>query len=149
MAACQCAAPKGLSLVPISQRELSLHVERYILERARGGAMARLSVFILALSISAAGGWAQTSNSEPGPWQVKVEPEPMPEFDLSTGLGEQPSSHRPGSRIVAGTELMPNLTMGVGAFGERGVQSPHTRSTAKNWSSPRQPKAAVGFSLKF
>jgi hypothetical protein len=55
----------------------------------------------------------------------------------------------PDSRVVAGTELLPNGMFGVGMFGEKMGESAHSAATVRDFYTPRARKPAVGFSLKF
>ena len=55
----------------------------------------------------------------------------------------------PDSRVVAGTEVLPNGMFGVGMFGEKTAETAHSRATVRDFSLPQDRKPAVGFSLKF
>jgi hypothetical protein len=110
--------------------------------------MARKSLFSLALIALPAAGLAQTQGQTPSPWQAAPEPPKTQSFDLSSTRTSLPSDN-PDSRVVAGTEVLPNTMVGFGMFGDQMQPSSHSRSTVRDFSLPRDRKPAVGFSLKF
>jgi hypothetical protein len=111
--------------------------------------MARPTIALLSMLLLASAGWAQSPAPPPNPWQVIVEPEPTPGFDLSTGVTQSTSAGGPGSRIVADTEVLDDGTFGFGMFGHKAERSAHSPATARDFGMPRDRKPAVGFSLKF
>lgn len=110
--------------------------------------MARIGHFGWALLAFPAVGIAQTPAPSASPWQVQVEPQKAQSFDIASTRINLPSDN-PDSRVVAGTEVLPNGMVGFGMFGERTQSANHSRSTVRDFSLPRDRKPAVGFSLKF
>jgi hypothetical protein len=110
--------------------------------------MGRLVLVALAIAIPAGTGWSQPAPS-PSPWHVNVEPQAAQAPDLSLAETSQLYSGDPDSRVVAGTEVLPNGMFGVGMFGEKTAETDHSRATVRDFSLPRDRKPAVGFSLKF
>jgi hypothetical protein len=113
--------------------------------------MARLVLLLLSVPLLTTPGWAQSqaSGQPSNPWQVAPEPKPAPSFGLSSSLTDPRSQFDHGTQLIAGTELMPNGQVGVGTFGERADRPVDMRATARDFTIPRQPKTAVGFSLRF
>jgi len=111
--------------------------------------MARLVLVALALSFSASGALAEAPNPPPSAWHVANEPMPPHSYDLMPIQMDERPAYDPEGRIVAGTEVLPNGTVGFGMFGERGKQSVHSRATVRDFTLPKARKPAVGFSLKF
>lgn len=111
--------------------------------------MGRLVLVALAISIPAAAGWAQTASPAPSPWQTNVEPQTVRALDLSLAQSNQLSPVDPDSRIVAGTEVLPDGMFGLGMFGDKAEGTAHARATARDFTLPPARKPAVGFSLKF
>ena len=110
--------------------------------------MGRLVLVALAISIPAGTAWSQPAPA-PDPWHVNVEPQAAPEPDLSLAEPSQYYSGARGSRIIAGTEVLPNGMFGFGMFGETKEDSARPPVTVGEFSLPKQRKPAVGFSFKF
>ena len=111
---------------------------------ARFNVMAFVSVFfVTSAAAQVAPGDAQN------PWQVSEEEKSSPSFDIVDDSAGSGSFRAKGSVIIAGTELIPNTTVGIGMFGERAERPDHTRSTNRDYSVPKTRKAAVGFALRF
>jgi hypothetical protein len=110
--------------------------------------MGRLVLVALAIAIPSGTAWSQPAPS-PDPWHANVEPQAASELDLSLAEPSQLYSGDPDSRIVAGTEVLPNGMFGFGMFGEKTAETAHSRATVRDFSLPRARKPAVGFSLKF
>ena len=66
----------------------------------------------------------------------------MTRFDIDGSSGK-------GSRIIAGTEVMANTSVGFGMFGEKAERPDHARSTNRDYSVPKSRKAAFGVALRF
>jgi len=54
-----------------------------------------------------------------------------------------------GSKIIAGTELLANTTVGFGFFGQKAERPDHARSISRDYSIPKSRKAAFGVALRF
>ena len=89
------------------------------------------------------------ANGAQNPWHVSQEEMASPNFDIFDESADSGSSGAQGSVIVAGTEVIPNTMVGIGMFGERAKRPDHTRSTNRDYSMPKNRKAAVGFALRF
>lgn len=109
--------------------------------------MARLLLVVTAASLASVSGIAHAADVPSGLPQATHEPRPAPSFDILDESAPNPKSY--GSRIIAGTEVMPNAMLGVGFFGERAEKSAHAPSIAREFTLPKSRKAAVGFSLRF
>jgi|RhiMethySRZTD1v2_1073278.scaffolds.fasta_scaffold3254753_2 hypothetical protein len=110
--------------------------------------MGRLVLVAFAIAMPAGTAWSQPASS-PNPWHVNIEPQAVHEPDLSLADTGQLYSGQPDSRIIAGTEVMPNGMFGIGMFGEKTAPRAHAPATVRDFSLPRNRKPAVGFSLKF
>lgn len=106
--------------------------------------LSSLSIAILLSSVPATSLAAQAAN----PWHASDEPAPANSFDLPDERSARIGSSS-GSRIIAGTDVMPNATVGFGMFGHKSEKSQLAPATARDLSLPRTRRAAVGFSLKF
>lgn len=111
--------------------------------------MARLVATIIVLTLPAIACGAHAAEPSSSPWRAGPKAQPIRSFDIP----DQTSNNRAGkgweSRIFAGRQLMPNGVIGVGMFGQKAEKGPHSAATARDYSMPKQRKAAVGFSLKF
>jgi len=85
----------------------------------------------------------------PGPFQISEEQKPERSFDIVDDATDTDGSSSKGSRIIAGTELMANTSIGFGLFGEKADRPDHTRSINRDYSIPKSRKAAVGVALRF
>lgn len=110
--------------------------------------MGRLVLIAFGLWVPAGAAWAQPA-PPPSPWHVNAEPQPVKLLDLSPTDADPLINDGPDSRVVAGTEVLPNGMFGVGMFGEEMEESVHSPATVWEFSLPKQRKPAVGFSLKF
>lgn len=72
----------------------------------------------------------------------------VPSADFHIVVDEEGRRPAQGARIIAGTEVMPNATLGFGFFGHKsaGALAPVTE---RELAMPKQRKAAVGLSLRF
>ena len=87
--------------------------------------MGRLVLVALAIAVPAGTAWSQPAPS-PSPWHVNVEPQAAQAPDLSLAETSQLYSGDPDSRVVAGTEVLPNGMFGVGMFGEKTAETAHS-----------------------
>lgn len=110
--------------------------------------MARLVVFALAVSLSSASGLASAADRPSNPWSGAEESRAPPSFDIPDEI-DLAGSRATGSRIIAGTEVLPNATVGFGMFGQKVEKSPHASSTVRELAIPKSRRAAVGLSFKF
>lgn len=119
---------------------------RCSLERAIGGTMARPLNPMLFLAIaSLAAGAAASEPAPPGGDSGAA----APGYAIPRTPSAAATERRDGTRIFAGTALLPNTVFGLGLFGERARKEPLAPVTAREISLPKQRKAAVGFSLRF
>ena len=86
--------------------------------------MARLVAVALAISFSSVPGVASAADRPSNPWNGTEEPRPAPSFDIPDEADIE-NSKAAGSRIIAGTEVMPNTMVGIGMFGQKAEKSPH------------------------
>ena len=110
--------------------------------------MVRLVLVAFAMAILSVSGIAQAADTPRNPWQGPKEPRPAPSFDIPDEL-ETTASTTNGSRIFAGTEVIPNAIVGVGMFGEKAEKSPLPPAVQRDLAIPKSRKPAVGFSFKF
>lgn len=110
--------------------------------------MARLVVAAVAVLIWSISGPAKAADAPSGPWNGNEERRPAQNYDIpdEADIG---GSRMSGSRIIAGTEVMPNTMVGFGMFGQKAEKTPHAASTARELALPKSRKAAVGLSFKF
>ena len=112
--------------------------------------MARFVPSALASVLLAAPGQAQVAmNHAPSPFQVTVEEPAKPSFDIVDDAADSDGSSSKGSRIIAGTEVLANTSIGFGMFGEKSDPPDHARSTNRDYSVPKTRKAAFGVALRF
>lgn len=110
--------------------------------------MARLlrAILVMALStlpVAAAG-------ADPAsPWSTDERAKPIPNFGIAPQSGAARLQRDDGSRIIAGTEIMRNGTLGFGFFGQKSESPALSPVTARDLTVSKRRKAAVGFSLKF
>ena len=110
--------------------------------------MARLVAVALAISFSSVPGVASAADKAANPWNGTEETRPAPSFEIPN----ETDLVGPGtnvSRIIAGTEVLPNTTVGFGMFGQKAEKSPHASSTVRELAIPKSRRAAVGLSFKF
>lgn len=110
--------------------------------------MSRLVLVAIVMAISSTSGVAQAADAPKNPWHDSREPRPAPSFDIPDEV-EMTATTANGSRIIAGTELIPNTMVGVGMFGEKAEKSPLAPSVGRELAIPKSRKAAVGLSFKF
>lgn len=110
--------------------------------------MARLVAVALLISFSSVSGLAQAADRPASPWNGSVEPRPSLSFNIPSDA-DLVGSRSTGSRIIAGTELLPNTTVGFGMFGQKAEKSPHASSTVRELAIPKSRRAAVGLSFRF
>jgi hypothetical protein len=110
--------------------------------------MARLLLVTLAASLASVSGVAQSAEKPANPWQSPKEARPALTFDIPDEEEAIGSSAR-GSRIIAGTEVIPNAVVGIGMFGQKTEKAPLPPVVARELAIPKSRKAAVGFSFKF
>jgi hypothetical protein len=85
----------------------------------------------------------------PSPFQVSEEQKPERSFDIVDYPADTDSSGVKGSKIIAGTELLANTSIGFGMFGEKADRPDHTRSITRDYSVPKSRKAAIGVAFRF
>lgn len=109
--------------------------------------MARLVPIAIMAMILSAPAWSQSTqivaNSAP---EAHARPQ---NYDIPDSAAYPSFGGMSGSRIVAGTELLPNTLVGIGMFGPKAEKSPHAAATARDLAVTRSRKAAVGLSLRF
>ena len=110
--------------------------------------MARLVAAALAVSLSSVSGVAHAADRPSSAWNGTEQPRPAPSFDIPNEPDLIGSSTNV-SRIIAGTEVLPNTTVGFGMFGQKVEKSPHASSTVRELAIPKSRRAAVGLSFKF
>jgi hypothetical protein len=112
--------------------------------------MVRFATILLASMLFAAPVQPQVGvGNATSPWSVSEERKPARSFDVADISGDPNAADEKGSLIVAGRELAPNTTFGVGLFGEKAERPIHRPSTNRDHAMPRSRKAAVGFALRF
>ena len=112
--------------------------------------MARIVTLALASVLFAAPVSAQVAQGHaPSPWQVSEEQKPERNFDIVDDGSETSGSSSKGSRIIAGTEVMANTSIGFGMFGEKAAPQDHARAINRDYSVPKSRKAAFGVALRF
>jgi hypothetical protein len=112
--------------------------------------MPRFVLIALASVLFAAPTQAQVAKGHaPSPWQVSEEVKAERNFDIVDDTSDTDGSHGKGSRIIAGTEVMANTSIGFGLFGEKAERPDHARSINRDYSVPKTRKAAVGVTLRF
>ena len=93
---------------------------------------------------------AQVSHSPARtPSQAGDEQKPERSFDIIDEAPDTGGSSRKGSRIIAGTEVMANTSIGFGVFGEKANPPDHAKSIYRDYSVPKSRKAAFGVALRF
>lgn len=85
----------------------------------------------------------------PSPWQVPEEKAAEPNFDIVDDGLDTSGSGTKGSRIIAGTEVMANTSIGFGLFGEKAERQDHAKSINRDYSVPKSRKAGLGVALRF
>jgi hypothetical protein len=86
----------------------------------------------------------------PTPWQVPAEEVASGRsFDIVDDPAAPNGSGSKGSRILAGTEVLVNTSIGFGIFGEKADPPDHARSINRDYSVPKSRKAGVGVALRF
>src|SRR5688572_22774479 len=85
----------------------------------------------------------------PTPWQVPKEKADEPNFDIVDDALDAGSLGTKGSRIIAGTEVMANTSIGFGLFGEKAERQDHAKSINRDYSVPKPRKAGLGDALRF
>ena len=112
--------------------------------------MARFVSIALASVLLTAPIQAQVAKDRaPVPYQVSEEQKAERSFDIVDDVADSGDSSGKGSRIIAGTEVMANTTIGFGMFGEKADRPEHTRSINRDYSLPKSRKAAFGVALRF
>lgn len=112
--------------------------------------MARFVSLALASVLLAAPVSAQVAQAyAPGRQQIGEEQEPERSFDILDEVSATNGSGNKGSRIIAGTEVMANTSIGFGMFGEKADPPDHAKSINRDYSVPKSRKAAFGVALRF
>ena len=112
--------------------------------------MARFVTLAFGCVLFAAPLSAQVAQSPaPNPTQTGDEQKPERSFDILDDDSDTNGSSSKGSRIIAGTEVMANTSIGFGIFGEKADPPDHARSINRDYSIPKSRKAAVGVALRF
>ena len=112
--------------------------------------MPRFVSIALASVLFAAPVQAQVAKDRvPPSWQVSEETKPERSFDIVDDSFDINGTSGKGSRIIAGTEVMANTSVGFGMFGEKAERPDHARSTNRDYSVPKSRKAAFGVALRF
>jgi len=112
--------------------------------------MARFVSIALMSVLFAAPVQAQVAKDHvPGPYQVTEDEKSEPSFDIMDEPADTDSSGAKGSRIIAGTEVLANTSIGFGMFGQKADKPDHTRSINRDYSIPKSRKAAFGVALRF
>ena len=112
--------------------------------------MARFVCIALASMLLAAPLQAQVAKDRaPSPWHITEEVASQRSFDIIDDAADTNSSGSRGSRIIAGTEVMANTSIGFGMFGQKADPPDHARSISRDYSVPKSRKAAFGVALRF
>ena len=112
--------------------------------------MARFVRIALASVLFTAPVQAQVATDHaPSPYQVTNEPKSDRSFDIVDDVSDTDGSGSKGSRIIAGTEVMANTSIGFGMFGEKAERPDHARSINRDYAIPKTRKAAFGVALRF
>lgn len=112
--------------------------------------MARHVCIALASVLLAAPVQAQVAKgSAPIAWQVPEEVAAERSFDIVDDTSDTNGSGTKGSRIIAGTEVMANTSIGFGLFGEKAERPEHAKSINRDYSVPKSRKAAIGVAVRF
>lgn len=112
--------------------------------------MARYVCIALASVLLAAPAQAQVvKDRAPTAWQVPEEIAAERSFDIVDDASDTRSSGSKGSRIIAGTEVMANTSIGFGLFGEKAERPDHAKSINRDYSVPKSRKAAIGVAVRF
>ena len=85
----------------------------------------------------------------PSSSQAGDEQKPERSFDIVDEDPDTNGSGSKGSRIIAGTEVMANTSIGFGVFGEKANPPDHAKSIYRDYSVPKSRKAAFGVALRF
>lgn len=104
------------------------------------------TLFVVMASLAAG---AQAGDELTSPWSGGEEPPETSSYSMPHSSPAPPAGTNGGTRIFAGTALLPNTVFGLGLFGERANREPLAPVTAREINLPKQRKAAVGFSLRF
>ena len=110
-------------------------------------ARARSPTLFLVMAALAAG--AQAGEPLKAPWSGIEKPPETSNFSMPHAAPAPTAEMNGGSRIFAGTALLPNTMFGLGLFGERVSGEPLAPVTGREIDLPKRRKAAVGFSLRF
>jgi hypothetical protein len=112
--------------------------------------MARFVRIALASVLFTAPVQAQVAKDHaPGPYQVSEYQKPERSFDIVDDPADIDGSGSKGSRIIAGTELLANTSIGFGVFGQKADRPDHTRAIYRDYSIPKSRKAAIGVAFRF
>ena len=113
--------------------------------------MARIVRLALASMLFAAPVQAQVAKDRaPTPWLVPFEEITAERsFDIVDDPAAPNGSGSKGSRIIAGTEVLANTSIGFGIFGEKADRPDHAPSINRDYSVPKSRKAAAGVALRF
>ncbi len=111
--------------------------------------MARLFPPTLVLAMASLATGAQAGEPLRSPWSGSEKPAETSGYSMPRAQPAPPAQRNGGTRIFAGTALLPNTMFGLGLFGERANREPLAPVTAREINLPKQRKAAVGFSLRF
>ncbi|HEU0311198.1 MAG TPA: hypothetical protein VFR36_08280 [Sphingomicrobium sp.] len=112
--------------------------------------MARFVTAVVASVLAAVPVQAQHAPSKAtSPWHISEQKKPERSFNLADAPKDPGTAGDKGAKIVAGTELYPNATFGVGMFGEKSERPAQLPATNRDYTVPSTRKAAVGFALKF
>jgi hypothetical protein len=112
--------------------------------------MARFVRIALVSALLAAPVQAQVAKDRaPASRQVEDEAKPERSFDIVDDVADTDGPSSKGSRIIAGTEVMANTSIGFGMFGEKAERPEHARSINRDYSIPKSRKAAFGVALRF
>ena len=111
--------------------------------------MARAFTPTLFLVMSSLAANAQAGEPLKAPWSGGGKSAEASRFAMPNAPSASTVGKSDGTRIFAGTSLLPNAVFGLGLFGEKAGREPLAPVTAREIDRPRQRKAAVGFSLRF
>lgn len=95
---------------------------------------------LIALLASASG--AQTPGNSTRDWN-------MGRIDDLVASPDRRSTQPGSAKIIAGTEIMPNVRFGLGFFGIKAERSRVAPVTVREITEPKTRKAGLGLSLKF
>ena len=110
--------------------------------------MARLGLAPLFLILLPASAWAQSPADVGTGYQRVTQPGRSDTFRRDFSIGETQWLES-DDRISISTEIGPNLTAGLGMYGQKRDKGYHRPVTGRELAQPKSRRAGMGISLKF